>query len=111
MIAIPGGSFMMGSPDGEGYGPEKPQHKVTIQPFYMGKYPVTQAQWQAIMGNNPSRFKGDKLPVESVSWLDAQEFCKALSKKTGKEYRLPSKQSGNMLAGLAQPPPITLAKH
>jgi formylglycine-generating enzyme required for sulfatase activity len=105
MIAIPGGSFMMGQTEAEReelirqvgedeyqrrFTSELPRHKVTVQPFYIGKYPVTQAQWQAIMGNNPSRSKGERLPVESVSWLDAQEFCKALSKKTGKAYRLPS---------------------
>ena len=90
MIAIPGGIFMMGSPEGEGRDTEKPQHEVTVQPFFMGKYPVTQAQYQEVMGNNPSRFKGDERPVECVSWNDAVEFCQRLSKKTKKEYRLPS---------------------
>ncbi|WP_324628738.1 formylglycine-generating enzyme family protein, partial [Phormidium sp. CCY1219] len=56
----------------------------------MGKYPVTQAQWQAVMGNNPSVLKGKNLPVERVSWYDAVEFCRRLSEKTGRVYRLPS---------------------
>ena len=91
MIYIPGGSFMMGSPEGEGYDSEKPQHLVKIQPFFIGKFPVTQAQWQAVMENNPAHFQDNPLnPVERVSWDDAQEFCNALSKKTGKTYRLPT---------------------
>ncbi|WP_414576300.1 SUMF1/EgtB/PvdO family nonheme iron enzyme [Anabaena sp. CCY 9402-a] len=90
MVSIPGGSFMMGSPPREGYDFEKPQHEVKVLDFLMGKYPITQAQWQAIIGTNPSNFKGKKLPVENVSWNDAVEFCKKLSQKTGRRYRLPS---------------------
>ena len=93
MVYIPGGTFMMGSPEGEGRDTERPQHKVTVQAFYMGKYPITQAQYQQVMGNNPSKFKGDnqrQRPVEQVSWNDAVEFCHRLSKQTGTEYRLPS---------------------
>ena len=91
MIAIPGGKFIMGSPkEGEGFVYEQPQHEVTVQPFDMGKFPITQAQYQQIMGKNPSRFKGDERPVECVSWYEAEEFCRRLSKQTGKEYRLPS---------------------
>ena len=92
MVSIPGGTFLMGSPETEidRYDDESPQHKVTIQPFFMSKYLVTQTQWQAIMGKNPSRFKGKNLPVERVSWDDAMAFCKKLSKKTGNTYRLPS---------------------
>jgi TonB family protein len=68
-----------------------PVHRVDIKkPFYMGKYEVTQAQWRAVMGNNPSRFKGDNLPVESVSWNGAKDFCHRLSQMTGEEYRLPT---------------------
>jgi len=83
MIAIPGGMFLMGASKREegSRDTERPQHSVTIQSFYMGKYPVTQAQWQAIMGNNPSHFKGANRPVESVSWDDAQEFLKTLNTK------------------------------
>jgi len=90
MVYIPGGTFMMGSPKNEGYDSEKPQHKVTVKPFLMGKYPITQAQWIAVMDNNPSYFKGDNRPVEKVSWHDGVEFCKRLFDKTGKAYRLPS---------------------
>jgi formylglycine-generating enzyme required for sulfatase activity len=93
MVYIPSGEFMMGSPKSERqrYEYEGPQHKVTIkQPFYMGKYSVTQAQWQAIMGDNPSKFQGENRPVEQVSWNEAVEFCKRLSEKSGKEYQLPS---------------------
>jgi formylglycine-generating enzyme required for sulfatase activity len=80
MVEIPGGKFWMGSPNGEGRDTEKPRHEVTITPFYMSKYPITQAQYQAVMDKNPSLFKGEKRPVESVSWRDAIAFCKALSK-------------------------------
>ncbi len=69
---------------------ESPQHQVTVSPFYMGKFVVTQAQYEAIMGKNPSRFKGNKRPVERVFWHDAMEFCQKLSQKTGRTYRLPS---------------------
>lgn len=100
MVEIPGGTFLMGSPEGEegSYDDEKPQHTVTVQPFYMGKYQVTQKQWRAVaslpkvsldLENDPSHFKGDDLPVERVSWEEAVEFCARLSQKTGREYRLP----------------------
>jgi formylglycine-generating enzyme required for sulfatase activity len=87
MVSIPSGTFTMGSTE---YDNEKPTHSVTVQPFFMAKYPVTQAQWKAIMGNNPSYFKGENRPVEQVSWNDAVEFCQRLSEKTGKTYRLPN---------------------
>ncbi len=93
MVYIPSGKFTMGSPPEEkGYEDERPQIKdVNVSAFYMGKYEVTQAQWQAIMGNNPAKFKDNlQNPVETVSWDDAQEFCKKLSQKTGKDFRLPS---------------------
>ncbi len=105
MIAIPRGTFMMGSLEGEGYTTEKPQHKVTVPSFFMGKYPVTQEQWRAIASHtdlkverdlnaNPAYFKdhedSDFLPVERVSWYDAVEFCQRLSQYTEREYRLPS---------------------
>ena len=88
MVAIPGGTFMMGSPKGEGNDDEKPQHEVTVPPFYMGKYPVTQAQYQQVMRKNPSRFQGDDRPVEQVDWYDAVKFCQELSKQIRTEYRL-----------------------
>ncbi|MCZ8243434.1 MAG: SUMF1/EgtB/PvdO family nonheme iron enzyme [Microcystis sp. LE19-131.1A] len=108
MVAIPGGTFTMGSPAGEGDNDEKPQHQVTVPPFFMGKYPITQAQWQAIASRadlkvkqdlnlKPAYFKdrpdSDRRPVEQVSWYDAIEFCarlSKLSKLSGREYRLPS---------------------
>ncbi|MEG4070745.1 formylglycine-generating enzyme family protein [Microcoleus sp. Pol11C2] len=90
MVYIPGGTFMMGSPATEERREEgeSPQHQVTVPAFYAGKYPITQAQWQAVMGNNPSYFKGEKRPVETVSWEDAVKFCAKLSQQTGKKYRL-----------------------
>jgi len=69
---------------------EKPVHTVTVSSFYIGKYEVTQKQWKAVMGNNPSHFKGDNLPVESVNWYDIQEFLKRLNAATGQHYRLPT---------------------
>lgn len=92
MVYIPGGTFMMGSPETEigQYSSETPQHPVTIAPFFMGRYPITQAQWKAVMGQkNPSHFPGDNLPVDFVSWYEAVEFCDRLAKKTGLPYRLP----------------------
>ncbi|MDJ0673090.1 MAG: SUMF1/EgtB/PvdO family nonheme iron enzyme [Microcystis sp. M53598_WE2] len=110
MVAIPGGTFTMGTEDEEierlvkkfaweGFRAERPQHRVTVSSFYMGRYPITQAQWKAIaatakididLETNPSNFKGDELPVESVNWYQATEFCKRLSRETKREYRLPS---------------------
>ena len=92
MVQIPTGSFMMGSND---YSSEQPIHKVNIKGFAMGKYEVTQQQWQAIMGtsttlSNPSNFKGGNLPVEQVSWEDIEVFLQKLNDKTGKKYRLPT---------------------
>jgi formylglycine-generating enzyme required for sulfatase activity len=93
MVKIPGSEFLMGSPiSEEGHrDSESPQHLVKVPEFYMGQTLVTQAQWQQVMGNNPSHFTGDgKLPVEQVSWLDTQEFCQKLSTQTPHKYRLPS---------------------
>jgi len=87
MVYIPDGKFTMGSTERDW---EKPPHPVTVPPFFMGKYPVTQSQWQAVMGDNPSRFKDENRPVENVSRDDVVKFCQQLSEKTGKEYRLPS---------------------
>jgi formylglycine-generating enzyme required for sulfatase activity len=94
-VRIPAGTFMMGSPDAdtEARDNEKPTHRVTIsQPFYLGKYPVTQAQWEAVMGTNPSQFKGNpNRPVESVSWDDVQAFMRKLNEREGGgDYRLPT---------------------
>ena len=92
MVKIRPGSFMMGSPDGVGWNDEHPLHRVYItRPFYMGKYPVTQAQYEAVMGDNPSRFKGSDRPVEEVSWHDAMEFIERLNREAGKDvYQLPT---------------------
>ena len=101
MIAIPGGSFLMGT-TASAVGQrdsEEPQHLVQITSFFMGKYLVTQAQWQTVaafpkvrqeLNPNPSYFQGANRPIEQVSWYDAVEFCARLSKKTGRKYRLPN---------------------
>lgn len=113
MIAIPGGRFMMGSPKAEagknwyqvwdqtldGLDIEGPQHLVNIPDFWMGQYLVTQSQWRTVaalpvvdreLDPNPADFKGDRHPVEQVSWNDAIEFCQRLSAYTNRSYRLPS---------------------
>ena len=92
MVQIPGGTFTMGSPPKEAHKSqrERPQHQVTVSGFFMGRYEITQAQYQQVMNKNHSYFKGNKLPIEQVSWNDAVEFCKKLSQKTGRTYRLPS---------------------
>jgi len=102
MVEIPPGKFLMGSPEDEleRRSSEGPQHEVNISAFFMGRYPITQGQWKAIVDNvpkierdlksNPSEFKGDDRPVEIVSWYDAVEFCARLSKYTGRNYGLPS---------------------
>ena len=92
MVYIAGGPFLMGALGSEqrSYNREGPQHQVTVPDFWIGKYAVTQAQWQAVMGDNPAYFKGPNRPVEKVSWDKCQEFCRKLSEQTGKRYRLPS---------------------
>ena len=91
MVVIPPGSFEMGSNNGEDN--EKPVHRVTIgKAFALGKTEVTQGQWKALMGDNPSKYIncGDNCPIEMVNWDDAQAFIRKLNEKTGKQYRLPS---------------------
>ncbi|MEM9212920.1 MAG: formylglycine-generating enzyme family protein [Cyanobacteria bacterium P01_F01_bin.150] len=101
LVQIPEGDFMMGSPEDEleRSDAEGPQHPVHIQEFWMGQYPVTQAEWRIVasyrkvnhdLAAAPSEFKGDRLPVENVSWDDAVEFCQRLSQNTGLNYRLPT---------------------
>ncbi len=91
MILIPSGIFKMGSLHYQGNPDEQPQHLVTIKSFMMGKYLITQRQWKAMMGKlPPCRFKEDNLPVERVSWNDAQKFCQRLSQRIGHPYQLPS---------------------
>ncbi|MBE9109851.1 formylglycine-generating enzyme family protein [Nodosilinea sp. LEGE 07298] len=101
LMLIPGGEFIMGSLEGDPQSSdhERPQRLVKMPPFLIGRYPVTQALWRIVAGYaqedkdlelNPSRFKGDDLPVEQVNWHDATEFCQRLSAKTSKNYHLPS---------------------
>jgi len=87
LVHIPAGKFLMGSNEQD---KEKLPHEVSLTEFYMSKYPITQKQWQIVMGNNPSKFKGDHRPVEQVSWYTARAFCQKLSQKTGKRIRLPT---------------------
>jgi formylglycine-generating enzyme required for sulfatase activity len=99
MVLIPGGTFTMGSPITEGDADERPQHQVSIETFFISKFPITQAQWRAVaalpqvkqpLHPNPSKFKGANRPVENISWYEAREFCARLQQKTGRNYRLPS---------------------
>ena len=91
-VLVEGGTFRMGSPSNEAgrYDDEGPQHSVTVGSFYMKATEVTQKEWRAVMGSNPSRFKGDNHPVEKVSWYDVVKYCNALSKKEGRTpvYRI-----------------------
>ncbi len=94
MIKVEGGTFSMGATSEQGsdaYDSEKPVHSVTLSDYYIGETEVTQELWEAVMGSNPSEFKGNnQRPVESVSWNDCQEFIKKLNRLTGKEFRLPT---------------------
>ena len=100
MAYIKGGTFMMGDTRNEGESGEKPEHQVRVGDFWIGKYEITQSQWEYIMGTNPSYFKncGD-CPVENVSWKDIQEFLKKLNQKTGHTYRLPTEAEWEYAAG------------
>ncbi|MBD5319778.1 MAG: formylglycine-generating enzyme family protein [Bacteroides sp.] len=88
MVRVDGGTFMMGSNDDLEW--EKPVHSETVSTFYIGKTEVTQALWTAVMGSNPSYYKGQSLPVEKVSWNDCQEFIDRLNRITGRNFRLPT---------------------
>ena len=93
MVYVSGGTFTMGATSEQGsdaYDGEKPVHSVTLSSFYICKYEVTQALWKAVMGSNPSNWKGDDLPVETVSWDDCQTFIRKLNALTGKNFRLPT---------------------
>lgn len=92
MIHIEGGTFMMGTDDKHGFDDEKPAHLEKIESFLIGKYEVSQKEWEAVMGNNPSKFKGDNLPVEQVSWDACQEFIRKLNELTGLNFRLPTEE-------------------
>ncbi|GET36266.1 formylglycine-generating enzyme family protein [Microseira wollei] len=103
MVYIPGGTFQMGSTKQSS---EQPVHQVTIKPFFMGKYPITQEQWQAVMGNNPSDYKGAKRPVENLSREYAIQFCEKLWQKTGINYRLPSEAEWEYACGAGTTTPF-----
>lgn len=101
MMRIPAGTFLMGAPttEADSGNSERPQHGVSVPEFWLGRYPVTQAQWRVVasygqverqLDPDPSRFKGDDRPVEEVSWYEAVEFCQRLSQRSGRPYRLPS---------------------
>lgn len=93
MVKVEGGTFMMGATEEQGtdaFDREKPVHQVTLSDYYIGETVVTQELWMAVMGNNPSYWKVDDLPVEMVSWEDAQEFIEKLNRETGREFRLPT---------------------
>ena len=93
MVLVEGGTFTMGATEEQGSDAEedeKPIHQVTLSSFCIGRYEVTQEEWQAVMGSNPSEFKGAKRPVENVSWNDCQEFIRKLNDLTGRHFRLPT---------------------
>lgn len=93
MVYVSGGSFTMGATSEQGsdaYSNEKPVHRVALSDYYIGQTEVTQALWQAVMGNNPSNWRGDNLPVECVSWNDCQSFVEKLRSMTGRRFRLPT---------------------
>lgn len=93
MVYVEGGEFEMGATAEQGddaQDNERPVRTVKLDSYHIGKYEITQAQWKSVMGTEPSVFKGDNLPVEMVSWIEAQEFCKRLSEATGKKYTLPT---------------------
>ena len=95
MVYVEGGTFTMGSNEGTGvrdrYDCTGPEHRVMLESFYIARFEVTQGLWSAVMGENPSNFRGsDSLPVERVSWADAQRFCLLLSQMTGRRFRLPT---------------------
>ncbi len=92
MITVKGGTFLMGANEGDTFSEqcEKPAHKVTLSTFSIGQTEVTQELWKAVMGNNPSEFKGTKRPVDMVDYYDCEDFLKELNKLTGKNFRLPT---------------------
>jgi eukaryotic-like serine/threonine-protein kinase len=112
MVKVPAGNFMMGSPESEKgrVENESPQHQVTLKEFYIGQTEITQSQYQAIMGDNPSKFKGNDRPVERVDWNQAKEFCRRLSIKTGKIYTLPSESQWEYACRAGTTTPFTFGE-
>jgi formylglycine-generating enzyme required for sulfatase activity len=98
MVHVDGGTFQMGSEDSESLSDEQPVHQVTLSTFSIGQTEVTQELWEAVMGTNPSYFKGAKLPVEQVSWYDCQTFFSKLNSMTGKQFRLPTEAEWEYVA-------------
>ena len=101
MIYVQGGTFTMGCTSEQGSNCDadaKPSHKVTLSSYYIGETEVTQELWKAMMGRNPSEFKGDKRPVENVSWDDCQTFIRKLNELTGKKFRLPTEDEWEFAA-------------
>ena len=101
MVYVAGGTYTMGctsEQSGECYGSEKPAHSVSVGSFYMGQTEVTQALWKAVMGSNPSNWKGNNLPVEKVSWNECQEFIRKLNSLTGRTFRLPTEEEWEFAA-------------
>ena len=93
MVEVRGGTFTMGATseqEVDAFGDEKPAHEVTLSDYYIGKTEVTQALWKAVMGNNPSYFEGENLPVECISWHDCKTFISKLNALTGKNFRMPT---------------------
>lgn len=118
LVWVEGGTFTMGSnetPKGVKltYALSRPEHRVTVDGYWMGRYEVTQGLWKAVMGSNPSKFVGDSLPVESVSWDEAQQFVLLLSQLTGRRFRLPTEaeweyaaRGGNVGTGAGKMPAV-----
>lgn len=100
MVYISGGDYLMGSDDVNADPDESPVHSVHVNDFYLGKYEVTQIQWQNVMTRNPSYHRGLKYPVENVSWDDCQLFIEKLNRKTGKKYRLPTEAEWEYVASM-----------
>ena len=101
MVKVEGSTFTMGATPEQGndaYEYERPAHQVTLSDYYIGRYEVTQKEWQAVMGDNPSKFYGDNLPVENVSWNDCQDFINKLNQLTGLKFRLPTEAEGEFAA-------------
>lgn len=112
MISIPAGDFVMGTPETEQgrSKDETPQHKVSMEAFWVGKYPVTQAQYFALMKENPSFFKDDRKPVENISWYEAEQFCQKLSDLTGKKFRLLSEAEWEYVCRAGTTTPFAFGK-